>query len=186
VKGPNVTPGFWRNPELTAAAFDEDGYYRMGDAVRLVDPEDPNRGLIFDGRISEDFKLATGTWVSVGPLRTALILHCAPYLRDAVIAGHDRDDVTALLFPDLDHYGKLEYPKATFEELLASFAREQSTGSSNRIVRAILELEPPSLDAGEMTDKGSLNSANVLQRRAASVARLYAAAPDEGVLIPKL
>lgn len=181
VKGPNVTPGFWRNPEATAAAFDEDGYYCMGDAARFVDPGDPNRGLIFDGRIAEDFKLATGTWVSVGPLKTGLILHFAPYLRDAVLAGHDRDDVTALLLPDPDHYAKLADPQAVFQKLLSSFAR-QSTGSSNRVARALVLQDPPSLDAGEITDKGSLNSAAVLRRRAQDVERLYEDPPGSGIL----
>jgi feruloyl-CoA synthase len=184
VKGPNVTPGFWRNPEATALAFDEDGYYCMGDAARFVDPADPNLGLIFDGRIAEDFKLATGTWVSVGPLKTALILHFAPYVRDAVIAGHDRDDVTALLFPDPEHYSKLADPQTVFQELLSSFARH-STGSSNRVARALVLQDPPSLDAGEITDKGSLNSAAVLRRRGLDVDRLYEDPPGSGILAIK-
>src|SRR5258708_22248572 len=102
VRGPNVFPGYWRQPELTAACFDEDGFYLMGDAVRFVDPADPGRGLVFDGRLSEDFKLSSGTWVSVGPLRAAFIQHFAPLVRDVVIAGHDRDVVAVLIFPDLD------------------------------------------------------------------------------------
>ena len=165
VRGPNVTPGFWREGELTRAAFDEEGYYRMGDALRFIDPADPNRGFLFDGRLAEDFKLSTGTWVSVGPLRAKFILHAAPWVKDVVIAGHDRDDVTALIFPDGGSRNVLE-------ALLCDFAR-QSTGSSNRIARAIILTEAPSFDAGEVTDKGSINQAAVLRRRAALVERLY-------------
>ena len=102
LKGPNVTPGYWRQPEETAAAFDEEGFYRLGDALRFVDPDAPEKGFVFDGRLAEDFKLSTGTWVHVGELRRAIIAQFAPLLRDAVIAGHDRDEVTALLVPDLE------------------------------------------------------------------------------------
>ncbi len=102
LKGPNITPGYWRSPELTAAAFDDEGFYMIGDALKFADPDDPAKGLLFDGRLAEDFKLATGTWVSVGPLRTAVIAHCAPLIRDVVLAGAERDEVTALVFPDLD------------------------------------------------------------------------------------
>ena len=102
VRAPTVTPGYWRNPELTRKAFDEEGYYRFGDAVRFATPGDAAGGFLFDGRIAEDFKLATGTWVSVGPLRAALVAALAPLAKDAVIAGHDRDDVTALIFPDFE------------------------------------------------------------------------------------
>lgn len=169
IQGPNVTPGFWRQDDLTSAAFDDEGFYRMGDAVRFRDPADPARGLLFDGRISEDFKLSSGTWVSVGPLRTRLILHFAPLLRDAVIVGPDRDEVTALLFPDMQYREQL---RTEGSRLLATFARI-ATGSSNRIVRALIAEEPPSLDAGELTDKGSLNPDAVLNRRTELVERLY-------------
>ncbi len=167
VQGPNVTPGYWREPELTRAAFDDEGYYRLGDALRFVDDEDPARGLLFDGRIAEDFKLATGTWVSVGPLRTRFLLYCAPYVRDVVIAGHDRDEVTALIFADGGNADR-----ALFQRLLRTFA-EQSSGSSTRIERAILLDEAPSLDAGELTEKGTVNQKVALRRRAAVVERLY-------------
>ena len=99
---PNITPGYWRQPEETAAAFDEEGFYRLGDALRFVDPAAPEKGFVFDGRLAEDFKLSTGTWVHVGELRRTIIAQFAPLLRDAVIAGHDRDEVTALLVPDLE------------------------------------------------------------------------------------
>ena len=101
VKSPSVTPGYWREPKLTEAAFDEEGFYKFGDALRFADASDPERGFLFDGRVAEDFKLATGTWVSVGPLRAKFIAHCAPYVSDVVVAGHDRDDAAALVIPNL-------------------------------------------------------------------------------------
>lgn len=164
VKGPNITPGYWRQPELTAAAFDEEGYYRLGDAFTLADPADPGKGLLFAGRIAEDFKLDTGTWVHVGPLRARFIEHFAPLARDVVIAGAGRDSLGALIFPAGN------FPK---EEFLAKLKTLGSTGSSNRIARAILLQEPPSLDAGEMTDKGSINQKAVLERRKDLVEELY-------------
>ena len=176
VRGPNVTPGFWGEPELTRAAFDDEGYYCMGDALAFIDPQDPGAGFLFDGRIAEDFKLSTGTWVSVGPLRAKFLLHGAPWVKDVVIAGHDRDEVTALIFPDPAEFARLEAEgrtRAVFEDVLREFAR-QSTGSSNRIARAILLREAPSMDGGEITDKGSLSQSAVLQRRAALVEQLYA------------
>jgi len=169
LKGPHITPGYWRDDSLTRAAFDEEGYYRLGDAFTFADG-DPANGLLFAGRISEDFKLATGTWVHVGPLRTAFIAHFAPLVRDVVIAGDRRDEPAALVF--------LAAP-APREELLRrlrSFATS-ATGSSNRIARALVLEEPPSLDAGEMTDKGSINQRAVLARRAALVEELYAGSP---------
>jgi feruloyl-CoA synthase len=175
VLGPNVTPGFLGNEDLTRAAFDEEGYYRMGDALVFIDPKDPNRGFLFDGRLAEDFKLSSGTWVSVGPLRARLVLHGAPLVKDAVIAGPDRDEVTALIIPDPDQYAEVEAAgrtRSVFAALLRDFAR-LSTGSSNRIARAIVLREAPSLDAGEITDKGSINQAAVLKRRAHLVEELY-------------
>lgn len=188
VRGPNITPGYWRQPELTKKVFDEEGFYSFGDAVRFVDANDVNKGFLFDGRFSEDFKLASGTWVSVGPLRARIMSHFAPFVRDVVIAGHDRDDVGMLIFADLNSCCSLfagqssNVPaaeilshglvRARFQSLLVSFA-EQSTGSSTRIARAVLVEEPPSLDAGEVTDKGSLNQRAVLDRRAELVEALY-------------
>ena len=185
VRGPNVTPGFWGEPGLTRAAFDEEGYYRMGDALTFLDTENPGAGFLFDGRIAEDFKLSTGTWVSVGPMRTRFLMLGAPLVKDVVIAGHDRDEVTALIFPDSDEFARLEASARTsvaFEDLLHEFARE-STGSSNRIARAIVLLEGPSLDGGEITDKGSLNQSAVLKRRARLVELLYADPTPEGVIV---
>jgi feruloyl-CoA synthase len=175
-----VTPGYWRDNELTLKAFDEEGFYRFGDGVCFATPGDAAGGFLFDGRITEDFKLATGTWVSVGPLRAALVSALAPLAKDAVIAGHDRDDVAALIFPDLDACrllaggDDLADPKVreAFRKRLAAFAA-RANGSASRVERVALLAEPPSLDAGEITDKGSLNQRAVLQRRAKAVAELY-------------
>jgi feruloyl-CoA synthase len=164
LKGPNITPGYWRQPELTRAAFDEEGYYRLGDAFVFADPRDPQKGLLFRGRIAEDFKLATGTWVHVGPLRARFIEHCAPLVRDVVFAGEGRGELGALVFPA---------GEADREALLARLRSFPHTGSSNRVARALVMEEPPSLDAGETTDKGSINQRAVLQRRRSLVEELY-------------
>ena len=192
LRGPNITPGYWRQEELTRAAFDEEGFYKLGDALRFVDARDPRKGFVFDGRIAEDFKLSTGTWVSVGPLRARFLRHFAPYVQDVVIAGHDRDFVAVLVFPDIDSCRRIAPDSvagapaaellastavhAVFEELLKGFARA-STGSSNRVARAILLDTPPSIDAHEITDKGSLNQGAVLRHRAALVEELYTGSP---------
>ncbi|HSY58869.1 MAG TPA: feruloyl-CoA synthase [Terriglobales bacterium] len=196
VRGPNITPGYWRQPELTQKAFDEEGFYKFGDALRFVDPVDVNKGFLFDGRFSEDFKLATGTWVSVGPLRTKVLSFFAPFARDVVITGHDRDDVGMMIFADLEACCSLApelSPRAPaaeilrrdevrerFQNLLAAFAAE-STGSSNRISRAILLEDPPSLDAREITDKGSLNQRAVIEHRMSVVEELYKPQPSQFV-----
>jgi feruloyl-CoA synthase len=188
LRGPNITPGYWRQPELTAKSFDEEGFYRMGDAVCFVDPQDVSKGFLFDGRLAEDFKLSSGTWVSVGPLRARILGHFAPLLRDCVIAGIDREEVGMLMFPDVDSCRGLcgaagdgastadvlrnEAVLAAFERLLVSLAKT-STGSSSCVKRAILMEEAPSLDGGEITDKGSLNQNVVLERRAALVEEMY-------------
>jgi feruloyl-CoA synthase len=197
VRGPNVTPGYWREPELTRRVFDEEGFYSFGDAVRFVHPSDVNKGLLFDGRLAEDFKLGNGTWVSVGPLRAKIISRFAPFVRDVVIAGLDQDYIGALIFADLDACRSLcaDLPpdasaadvlrhgevRATFLSLLKALAGE-STGSSNRVARAILAEEPPSLDAGEITDKGSFNQRAVLDRRKSIIEKLYAPEPSPDVL----
>jgi feruloyl-CoA synthase len=164
-RGPNITPGYWRQPELTRAAFDEEGYYRTGDALRFLDGQDPSQGLEFDGRLTEDFKLTTGTWVSVGPLRATAIAAGDPWVQDIVIAGHDRAEICALVIPR---------PGATpdLQGLLDKLAA-RSTGSSNRVARAVLLAGPLSIDAGEITDKGSINQRAVLQCRADLVEMLY-------------
>jgi feruloyl-CoA synthase len=188
-RGPNVTPGYWRAPELTRAAFDEEGFYRTGDALRFADPARPQEGLLFDGRISEDFKLSTGTWVSVGRLRETVLTARSPVVQDVVIAGHDRDFISAIIFPSLDGCRRLcgdggdaaslaAHPAVRGEvRRLLERLRRDSTGSANRILRAIIAESAPSLDAGEMTDKGSLNQRTVLRHRADLVDTLYAAPP---------
>jgi feruloyl-CoA synthase len=170
VRGPNVTPGYYQRPDLTAAAFDEEGFYRIGDAVRFADPDDPAQGIVFDGRVAEDFKLSTGTWVNVGAVRVKLIAAADPLLADAVITGHDRNEIGALVFlgpgakdlPDLP--GKLK-------AAMAKMASEG--GSSMQVRRVLIQAEPPSIDANEITDKGYMNQRAVLERRAALVEKLY-------------
>ena len=187
LRGPHITPGYWRQEKLTREAFDAEGFYKIGDALKFVDPNDPGRGLLFDGRIAEDFKLSTGTWVSVGPLRARFVDHFAPYVRDVVFAGADRDDIAALIFPDIEACRRLgglgpdaslsaivQAPavRTIFVELLAKLAAV-SPGSSTRVERAVLMAEPPSMDKGEMTDKGSINQRAVLKNRDALVDELY-------------
>jgi feruloyl-CoA synthase len=197
LKSPSITPGYWRQPELTAAAFDEEGYYRLGDALRFVDESEPERGFVFDGRVAEDFKLATGTWVSVGPLRLRFIAHCAPYVTDVVVAGRDRDDAAALVVPNVpacrglsgadgaeSDAEALAHPKVRerFSALLADFNRKAG-GSSGRFARIILMEDPPSLDTGELTDKGSINQRAVLALRAEMVEELYAESPSPRTIV---
>jgi feruloyl-CoA synthase len=173
LKGPNITPGYWRQPELTRAAFDEEGYYRLGDAFVFADEKKPEAGLLFRGRIAEDFKLSTGTWVHVGPLRGRFIEHFAPLVRDVVFAGEGRGELGALVFPAQN---------ASPHEFLSRLKSFESTGSSNRVARILVLDEPPSLDAGETTDKGSINQRAVLARRKAFVDELYRDPPSEKVL----
>jgi feruloyl-CoA synthase len=200
VRGPSVTPGYWRQPELTQAAYDEDAFYRMGDAVRFVDPEDPEQGLYFDGRVAEDFKLSSGTWVSVGPLRAKFITAGAPHVQDVVVAGLNRDWLGVLVFPNVEACRGLcaglpahapmsdvvrhEAVRARFQDLLDGLARE-STGSSTRIARAMVLETPPAIDASEVTDKGSINQRAVLKSRAALVEELYAEPPSPRVIVAK-
>lgn len=190
VKGPNVTPGYFRQPELTQAAFDEDGFYRSGDAVRLLDEQDPNQGMLFDGRIAENFKLLTGTWVAAGALRTRLISG-AGVLSDAVICGHDAEYVAAMAWVNQAEARRVTgagrdvaLDDPALREHLARALRTLNTdgGSASRIERLLLLAEPPSLDAGEITDKGYLNQRRTLECRAADVARLYAEPVDPAVI----
>jgi feruloyl-CoA synthase len=195
-KGPNVTPGYWRQPELTAAAFDEEGFYKFGDALKPADTTDFSAGFDFDGRIAEDFKLASGTWVSVGPLRARFIAACAPLVRDVVIAGINRDEVSALVILDLDGC-RLVNPKLGPDDVAATAAdpvirqafRERfakflatATGSSTRITRAILLDSPLSIDRGEVTDKGSINQRAVLDHRSHLIDELYSPTPAAHVI----
>jgi feruloyl-CoA synthase len=184
VKAPSVTPGYWREPELTAAAFDEEGYYRFGDALRLVDERDPSKGYVFDGRINEDFKLSTGTWVSTGPLRASILQQLAPLARDVIVTGLNRNDIGILIFPDGDALADIA-PDASGETLTSDprvvdafrgRLREigaGATGSSNRVARAMLLDAPPDIDKGELTDKGTISQKAVLANRAALVDELY-------------
>jgi feruloyl-CoA synthase len=188
LRGPSIMPGYWRSPELTADAFDEEGFYRLGDAFQFADPNDPQQGLLYQGRISEDFKLSSGTWVSVGAMRATLIEHLAPLARDAVLAGANRDNISALIFPDVDACRALASlaADATTSDVLshptvrAEFQRrlqahcKASTGSSTRVCRLVLLETPASLDLGEITDKGSINQRAVLQHRAPLVEDLFA------------
>jgi len=195
LRGPNITPGYWREPQLTANAFDDENYYKLGDALAFEDPDDPGKGLVFDGRIAEDFKLATGTWVATGRLRGLMVNALAPYVRDVVLTAPDRDYLGALIFPDPeacralapDIVGEvaalLSDPRVRreFQRRLDTLARE-ATGSSNRVARAMLMEEPPLMDAGEATDKGSINQRNVLKRRAVLVDELYAEPPSPRII----
>ena len=181
VSGPNVTPGYFRDPDLTAATFDEEGFYRSGDAVKLIDEHDPNKGMVFDGRIAENFKLLTGTWVAAGTLRIGF-LSAAGVLTDAVICGQDADYVAALAWVNQTEAADLSVIELR-EHLARALGRlNQGAGSASRIERLLLLDEPPSLDAGEITDKGYLNQRACLERRAADVARLYADPPDASVI----
>jgi feruloyl-CoA synthase len=186
-RGPNITPGYWRNPEATAESYDDDGFFCTGDAVRWIDPNDHHQGLRFDGRIAEDFKLNTGTFVSVGPLRAKIIGTGAPYVQDAVITGLDLREVGAMLFPtaalrslsglgteaSLADVAASAPVLAWLQELVNTLAKT-STGSASKIARAVVLTEPPSIDKGEVTDKGSINQRAVLKHRADLVAALHA------------
>jgi feruloyl-CoA synthase len=176
VRGPNVTPGYYRSPELTRAAFDDEAFYKIGDAMRLVDEDEPARGLAFDGRVAEDFKLQSGTWVHVGAVRLRLIAACNPLLQDAVITGHDYPEVGAMVWVNqgavralgLDETGVRERLQAALVTLQAD-----ATGCSTAPARLLVLEQPPSIDAGEITDKGYINQRAVLERRAVHVEQLH-------------
>lgn len=195
VRGPNVTPGYWKAPELTRQAFDEEGFYLIGDAVKLADSVRPERGLFFDGRVAEDFKLNSGTWVSVGTLRVAGIAALSPLAQDIVVSGHGGDEVRFLVFPNIAacraHAGLPE--TADVNDVLAhdkvrgaiaqglARLKQQSGNSSGHATRALLLAEPASVDGGEITDKGYINQRAVLTRRADALARLNDDAPGEWI-----
>ena len=198
VRGPNVTPGYWKEPELTAKSFDEEGFYVTGDAIRFVDPERPDRGLLFDGRVAEDFKLSTATWVNVGSVRVKGIGALAPVAQDIVVTGHDRDYIGFLIFPNVAGCRSLcpDLPAdAPIGQVLAHPAvrtrvaeglaalRAEGGGSSTYAARALLMAEPPSIDAGEITDKGYINQRAVLTRRQALVELLYREPADPSVIL---
>lgn len=200
LRGPSITPGYWRNAKLTAEAFDEEGYYRLGDALRPADGEDLARGFFFDGRLAENFKLATGTWVAVGLLRAALVDHMGGLVRDAVIAGENETEIGALLVPAPAAIRARVGMPAEIDDatLLASDAARaliaaelwrfsaNATGSASRIARAILLTEPLSLDRGEITDKGSVNQRAVLRHRASLVEALYRGGTTDTVRVLSL
>jgi feruloyl-CoA synthase len=197
LRGVNVTPGYFGRPDLTAAAFDEEGFYCIGDAGVFVDPDDPLQGIIFAGRVVEDFKLTTGTFVHVGSLRTDAIAATTPVVQDALVAGQDRPFVGLLAWPNLHACRQITgNPDASYEDVVGHpevraclkrglEAHNGSTegASSMRIVRAMLMIEPASIDGNELTDKGYINQRAGLERRAALVERLYAEAPGEDVIV---
>jgi len=198
VRGPNVTPGYWKLPDLTRAAFDEEGFYKPGDAVRFADPANPEKGIIFDGRLAEDFKLATGTWVAVGVLRVGVLAAASPALQDAIIAGENRESIGMLAWLNAAACRKLIGCEAPLPELarhpglrehvrraIARWNADHS-GSSQTIARVLLLPDIPSIDANEITDKGYINQRLALERRRADVERLFAAAPDADVLVVSL
>lgn len=195
VRGPNVTPGYFRQPELTDDAFDADGFYRIGDAAKLADPDDPSKGVIFDGRIAEDFKLSTGTWVNVGMLRTAIVGAAAPTVQDAVLAGHDRSEVGLLLVMNppaaaalagldaatpMSELAKNDAVRASVRSGLAAH-NAANPASSTRVARALFLTTPLDIDADEITDKGYINQRAVLEARADAVKRLFS--DDEEVIV---
>jgi feruloyl-CoA synthase len=199
LRGPNITPGYWRQPDKTEESFDEEGFYRIGDALKFVDPDDSSRGLLFDGRVSEDFKLSTGTWVNMASVRGAIVKGFAPYVRDAVLTGLDRNHIGALLFLDPDAARKIApsladadeaklaaHPelRSIFQERLNALAAD-STGSSNFVARAIVLDRPPSIDLHEITDKGSINQRAVMTARAELVEDIYAEPAPAHVLVAK-
>ncbi len=194
-RGPNITPGYVREPAQSEAAFDEQGWYRTGDAGRLADPGDPRKGIVFDGRVAEDFKLTSGTWVNVGALRVAVLAVGAATMQDAVVAGEGQAEIGLLVFPSLPGCRALA-PEHEDPEMLVNDARVRAevvaalerynaehSVSSRRIGRCLLLSEPPALDAGEITDKGYINQRAVLRRRNEALALLYAETPGEGVIV---
>ncbi|MGN6500838.1 MAG: AMP-dependent synthetase, partial [Tsuneonella sp.] len=184
VRGGSVTEGYLASDKPLSEVFDEEGFYRLGDAARFVDPEDVNQGLVFDGRVAEDFKLTSGTWVSVGTLRPDVVAACSPLVHDAVVAGHDRAHIALLMWPApaalqrfRESHGDQAFPALEREVAARIDAfNAQNPGSSRRIARFTLLTEPPSLDAGEITDKGYINQRTVLERRATVVEAMYAEA----------
>ena len=197
LRGINVTPGYFGRPDLTEAAFDEEGFYCIGDAGVFVDPDDPLQGIIFAGRVVEDFKLTTGTFVHVGSLRTDAIAAATPVIQDALVAGQDRPFIGLLAWPNLHACRQITgNPDATYEDVvghpdvIAYLKRglevhnaSTAGASSMRIARAMLMAEPPSIDGNELTDKGYINQRASLERRAALVERLYADKPGEDVIV---
>ncbi len=181
VRGPNVTPGYYGRDDLTKAAFDDEGFYKIGDAMKFADDQDPAKGITFDGRVAEDFKLMSGTWVHVGAVRVKLIAACDPLVQDAVITGHDREEMGALVFVNPAAAIALGLDAASVRARLQAALQKlhaESTGSSTAPARMLVLDEPPSIDANEITDKGYINQRAVLERRAAFVEKLYSSAAE--------
>jgi feruloyl-CoA synthase len=175
VRGPNVMPGYYKGEGLTRETFDDEGFYRIGDAVKFADADDPAKGIVFDGRVAEDFKLTSGTWVHVGALRVKLIAAADPLIQDAVITGHDRHEIGALVFLSAAAKDRSDV-RERLQAALGKLAAEG--GSSMHPRRLLIMTEPPSIDANEITDKGYINQRAVLERRAALVEKLYAGGED--------
>ncbi|MBT5430203.1 MAG: feruloyl-CoA synthase [Rhodospirillaceae bacterium] len=193
VKGPNVTPGYWKQPELTKRAFDEEGYYRIGDAVRFEDIEKPEKGIIFDGRVAENFKLSSGTWVSVGNIRTDILAKIDRVAQDIVIAGHNREEIGILIFPNINSCKKLCGPiseetsneeilrhKNVINELLVGLNdyNLKNKSTSRKVARALFLVDPPDIDSNEITDKGYINQRAVLEGRSNYVSKLFGSGVD--------
>lgn len=197
VKGPTVTPGYLNRPDLTEAAFDEEGFYKLGDAAKFVDPHEPAKGLIFDGRVTEDFKLSSGTWVSVGTLRADVIAAVSPLVQDCVIAGLDKEFIAVLAWPNMTAAREIcgDPNMSSPDEILRSKAivdcvrerlakhNKSAGGSSGKVARIMLMTEPPSIDGHEITDKGYVNQRATLDRRAKLVEALYAKSPPADVIV---
>ena len=197
VRGPNVSRGYWKRDDQTETAFDEEGFYKSGDAVRFADPSDPDKGLIFDGRLAEDFKLTSGTWVQVGTLRVGVIAACSPVVQDMVICGEGREHVGVLVWLNPAGAAKIAGVEASTplpalashekvrEHVAVALKKWNATqsGLSGKIARAILLPDAPSIDANEITDKGYINQRAALERRAPEIARLFAASPGPEVIV---
>jgi len=194
-RGRNIFPGYWRQPEITEKVFDDEGFYCTGDALKFVDENDPNKGMLFDGRLTEDFKLNTGTWVSVGNLRTLIIAAGKGLIQDVVITGHDKDFIGAIVFPGMDHCKKIMHEKsipapgeftrhplirAQLQAMLNEMAKK-STGSASLVKRAIFAEFALSIDKGEVTDKGSINQRMIIQNHPEMINKLYAVEKNDGV-----
>jgi len=195
VKGPNITPGYYRRPDLTDAMFDSEGYYLIGDAGKLINPDNPGDGIEFDGRVAENFKLSTGTWVTVGALRTTVIAAASPIIQDAVVVGSNRDYLGLMVWLNVaacrqfvgntdlgetELFGEESVRDRVIEGLRA---HNRKSGSSMRIKRVLLLTEPPSIDANEITDKGYINQQAVLERRSEIVDKVYSEPPEKELLL---
>jgi feruloyl-CoA synthase len=194
-RGKNVFPGYWRQPELTAKVFDEEDFYCTGDALKFVDVNDANKGMIFDGRITEDFKLTTGTWVNVGVLRAQIIAAGNGLIQDVVLTGHDNEFIGAIIFPGIDHCKKMmDNKNATLQDIIKHATVKQklqevlhtlaakSTGSATLVKRAVFADFTLNIDKGEITDKGSINQRQIIQNHPEIIKRLYAKDIDDRVI----